>query len=241
MQPILDRRRAIVRVSRTAFVDMLLATAEAALVSPLLKARSFEHLDTYLDECRCYDGRGERPLPPSLIFSDTGLEVGGTLFGDVTGNTGKREILIERMVPESAAIRCDGYIERSPISARTVADLAQAAGAPFGHALGDFHSHPLLDASISDIEAAGLYAPSPADVVGETGSTGQVGLIMAISFSERRRSRTRPDLPPSTKHVAIAGFEVWLSAYRLDPNRVRALNAAMLLEITGVEQPQGAA
>lgn len=213
MSPTKNGARAIVRVTHAAFLDMLLATAEAALVSPFLTARSFEHLATYWDEHRAWHGRGNPPLPPSLIFSETGLEVGGTLFGHVRRNGTLTEFVIERMVPTSAAIRGDDYIERSPVSVSTVANLARAGGAPFGRVLGDFHSHPLLAASIADIERERLYEASLSDLSDDSG--GEIGLVMTITFSEGnyRPTMAFPRLPPSAAHVQVSDFDVWVAAY----------------------------
>ncbi|WP_428405976.1 hypothetical protein [Methylobacterium sp.] len=213
MSPTGNGRRFVVRVTHEAFIDMLMATAEAALVPPFMTPSSAQHLDAYL-QARQADEEGSEIEPPCLTYSHTGLEVGGVLFGRRFRDKNETTLLMQRMVPVSAVNRTVDWIERSPMSAEVMAAIAKKARAPWKR-LGDFHSHPLLASSRKDIEQRRLFGPSWQDRLSmeQPGADG-IGLIMSATFAKGRNADWPASGARTTYRTRIADLDVWLCAYQ---------------------------
>ncbi len=213
MSPTGNGRRLVVRVTHEAFVDMLMATAEAALVPPLMTPTSAHHLSAYL-QAREANEEGPEMEPPCLTYSYTGLEVGGVMFGRRFRDKNETTLLMQRMVPVSAVNRTADWIERSPMSAQVMAAIAKKARAPWKR-LGDFHSHPLLASSRKDIEQLRLYGPSYSDRLSmdQPGADG-IGLIMSATFAKGRTTDWSASRARTTYRTRIADLDVWLCAYQ---------------------------
>ena len=207
------QKRTHVRVTREAFIDCLLATAEAAVVAPLMTTASFARLSLYFSKPQPPINSDGPMVPPSLTFSNTGLEVGGYLWGQEIKNERNRVLLIQRMTPVSAVNRGDDFIERSAISGKVMSGLAKAAAAPWG-LIGDFHSHPLITVSKSDIEKHRLFGPSWQDRKADADNKKRsVSLIMSISKKQEKQSRQPRGKAISNAHIQIADYDVWLTAF----------------------------
>lgn len=205
-------KRIQVRVNKSAFIDCLLATAEAAVVSPTLNADSFAHLSAYLSRSPIRLN-GTHAVPPSLTFSETGLEVGGLLWGNRSRN-GKTEIIeVQRMTPISAVNRGDGFIEWTPTSVDLMRRLAKSASAPWS-LIGDFHSHPLLEVPKSEIVRRRLFGPSRQDRVHKMEPYKRgLSLIMSISLRSHRERKVATTRGISNTFVEIDDFQIWMTAF----------------------------
>lgn len=209
--PTLQRREITVRVTKDAVLDCLLATAEAAVVSPSLNEGSFDHLSAYLTRSPIRDGDGHH-LPPSLTFSESGLETAGLLWGHELKEGGRRVVVVQRMTPLSAINRGDNFVEWSQMSIDVMAELAAAAKAPWTP-VGDFHSHPFLNVDTATIETDRLYRPTECDRNNRgPKNKSRLGLIMSIA--ERRKKRPARELRArSAANFQISKFDIWVCAF----------------------------
>ncbi|WP_232631418.1 hypothetical protein [Methylobacterium sp. Leaf118] len=223
MQKTAKARPLVVRVSHEAFLDMLMASAEAALVPPLMSDWGLGHLNAFLQ--RQQTGGANEPLP-SLTLSQSGLEVAGVLCGHERRSEEGTALLIERMVPISAVNRTSHWIERSPISAEVMAVMAKAVHAPW-KPMGDFHSHPLVDATHKQIEQRRLFGPSSQDRCAKGWlPKSRVGLIMSVAFAKRRPASGTSLRGRTLYRTRVADLDVWLCAYRAErhqPARLRLM------------------
>jgi len=192
--PIRHGRRAAPRVrvsiSSDAFHHMAMAAAESAIAPPDLTRESYRLLEAWNKE------RGTTPirrakLPPSLVFSETGHETGGALFGEIERLAGLTEFHVGRAITTSA-IRSDDGLAQSDISTSLLADIADAAGLPT--VVGDWHSHPALDVSSREIEEQEIYAPSEIDLAGDNLPHREFSLIVTVAWAGRSK-RPPPDRP----------------------------------------------
>ncbi|MCR6501535.1 hypothetical protein MUO32_21080 [Shinella sp. CPCC 101442] len=208
--PTLGRRRASVRLRHTALIDMVLATIESAAVPPTLLKDSLNRLTAW-DKSRRRKRVRDSPLPPSLIFSETGLETAGLLFGRSTKRRDQVRLSIERMFSVTSQ-RTDTSVGHSGLSAELMADWAWALNAPW-RLLGGFHSHPLLGTPLDDIEEMALYKPSQSDLLGGPFFIGNsVGLIVAVAEAGEQLPR-QCMRPSNVVHFRVGQFDLWISAY----------------------------
>lgn len=197
-KPTRQARRAVTRVrvsvSPDAFYFMAMSAAEAAIVPPDLTRESFRVLNSWNKERGTLSVR-QAPMLPSLVFSETGLETGGVLCGTAERSKEQTEYRIQRAML-STAIQSDEGLAQSDISFSLFADLAEAAGKPWGTVIGDFHSHVVLDASARDIEDHELYAPSEIDLDGDNPPHCEFSMVITVAWAGRakRKSLDRPNL-----------------------------------------------
>lgn len=169
------------------------------------------HLNAFLQ--RQHAGGASEPLP-SLTLSQSGLEVAGVLYGHERRVGEGTTLLIERMVPISAVNRTSNWIERSPVSAEVMAVMAKAVHAPW-KPVGDFHSHPLMDATHRQIERRRLFGPSSQDRCAKGWlPKSRVGLIMSVAFAKRRPASGASFRGRTVYRTRVADLDVWLCAYR---------------------------
>lgn len=204
------RRRMVVHVCRSALYDIVLAAIESAVIPPTLSEDSLRRFADWESRHRIR-GKLKDHLPPTLIFSRDGLETTGLLFGRLNRKRTHHRFQIDRMLPVTAQ-RSDSSAGHSEASAELLADWAWAMGAPW-ELIGGFHSHPLLNRNMAEIEARQLYGPSYEDLYcGPSFPSNNFGLIAAVA-----RSGAHPALPrsPSTATVqfSVGSFEMWISAY----------------------------
>ncbi len=209
--PIRHGRRAAARVrvsvSADAFHHMAMAAAEAAIVPPDLTRESYRLLEAWNKE------RGTTPirrakLPPSLVFSETGHETGGALFGQFERTDSLNQFHVGRAITTSA-IRSDDGLAQSDISASLLADIAEAAGLPT--IVGDWHTHPAVDASLWEIEEQEIYGPSEIDLGGENLPHCEFSLIVTVAWAGRSK-RIVADRPNLARY-RIGDFLFFLTGY----------------------------
>ncbi len=210
MHPTIPWRRLAVRVSRSALFDMVFAAVEAVVVPPEFFVDSLAQL-TVWDRARERKRVVDSPLPPSLIFSRTGLETTGILVGNAVEGADHVLISVDRMYPVLAQ-RTDDSVAHSGRSPELLSDLAWAFAVPWA-VVGGFHSHALAGSSIGDIEARGFFRPSPADLHGGPIFIGnRVGLIATVTRVDSQLPT--PALRPSMwTQFRVAEFEIWICAY----------------------------
>ncbi|BBE72994.1 hypothetical protein [Oharaeibacter diazotrophicus] len=209
--PIRHGRRAAARVrvsvSADAFHHMAMAAAEAAIAAPDLTRESYRLLEAWNKE-RGTTAIRRAKLPPSLVFSETGHETGGALFGQIERTAGVTEFHVGRAITTSA-IRSDDGLVQSDISASLLADIAEAAGLPT--VVGDFHTHPAVDTSLREIEEQELYSPSEIDLAGENLPHCEFSLIVTVAWAGRSK-RLGADRPNLARR-RIGDFLFYMTAY----------------------------
>ena len=202
-------RPIVVQISNDAFLTMAFSAAEAAIVAPEFKRESYKLLAEWEKE------RGTTPirkaeLPPTLIFSESGHEVGGVLFGQITRDRDCIHFSVERALTTSAIASDDG-LAQSDISPSLLADLSESAGKPWGTVIADWHSHPVLDASPRDIEVHKLFAPSELDLEGTKPPHCDVSIIVAVAWA----GRSKPKNSKSASYIyrSIGEFAFYMTAF----------------------------
>lgn len=210
--------RLVVRVSNDAFLSMAFSAAEAAVVAPDFNCESYKLLAEWEKE------RGKlpirrAPIPPSLIFSETGREVGGVLFGDIKRTTNQTTISVAWAMPVTA-IASDEGLAQSGTSSLLLADLAEAAGRPFGSVVADFHSHPLLAISPKAIEQHQLYSPSDVDLRCPKYPNCCISLIITIAWAGKAKPKISNQ--PGLGHRRLGEFDFYLTVH----SRSRTWSAA---------------
>ena len=226
--PIRDRRPVVVRVAVNALYDMLYATAEAAVVPPEMTADSLHRLTAW-DRSR----KGKRvhasPLPPSLVFSRTGLEATGILVGreDVDGE--QTVFSVDRMFPVTAA-RTDNSVGHCCRSPELLDEMAAALDAPW-EVIGGFHSHPLIDVGLEEIERERGFTPSAGDLHRPPIFWGhRMDLIVAVTKAGDAQPASQPQPGPCFQK-RVGEFEFWVFAHA-------GASATVVLEIgTAPELP----
>ena len=202
--------RTVVRVSNDAFLTMAFSAAEAGIVPPDLNSTSYKMLAAWEKE------RGKLPIrqapttPPSLIFSETGLETGGVLFGSVERGQAETVFSVERAM-STTCIASDEGIAQSAISPSLLADLAEAAGKPWGTVIGDYHSHPVMAASPRDIMEHQLYSPSELDLEGPLPPHCDVSLIVTVAWARRAKPKNLDQ--PGLVYKKVGEFAFYLTGY----------------------------
>lgn len=207
--------RTIVRVSPDAFLTMAFAAAEAAMAAPDFKSESYRRLAAW-EKARGTRPIRHAPLPPSLLFSETGIEVGGLLWGSVERSKSETVISVERAMT-TTGIASDNEIAQSPMSALLLADLAKAVGHPWGMVVGDFHSHPLLAVSPREIAARQLFGPSETDLEGPSPPHCDMSLIMSVTWAKRLKQNTVGR--PGSVFQRIDDFAFCLTGYSRTPDQ----------------------
>ncbi|BBE72995.1 hypothetical protein [Oharaeibacter diazotrophicus] len=210
MHPTNPWRRLAVRVSRSALFDMVFAAIDAVVAPP-------EFLDDSLARFTVWDRARKRkrvvdsPLPPSLIFSRTGLETTGILVGSAVEGADHVAISVDRMYPVLAQ-RTDDSVAHSGRSPELLSDLTWAFAVPWA-IVGGFHSHALANSSIANIEGHGLFRPSPGDLHGGPIFIGnRVGLIATVT-RVGAQSPIPAVRPCAWTQFRVADFEIWICAY----------------------------
>ena len=205
-------RRIIVQISNDAFLMMAFSAAEAAIVTPEFQKASYKLLAAWEKE------RGATPIrkaevPPTLVFSETGHEVGGVLFGRMTRERDGIHFSAERALTTSAIASDDG-LAQSDISPSLLADLSEAAGEPWGTVIADWHAHPLLDALPRDIEAHQLYSPSELDLEGTKPPHCEVSVIITVAWAGR--SKPKNSNSPGLVYRRIGDFAFYVTVFSRD-------------------------
>lgn len=177
----------VVRVSQDAFLSMCFASAEAGLVAPDFNTESYRRLGAW-EKARGNLPIRRAPMPPSLVFSETGREVGGILFGDVKRSKNQTVISLEWAMT-TTAISSDDEVAQSGTSSLLLADLAEAAGKPFGSVVASWHSHVFLAVSPGEVVGHELYAPSEMDLDGPAFPNSAVSLIVTVAWPDKAKSR----------------------------------------------------
>lgn len=201
--------RTLVRVSNDAFLYMAMVAAEAGISAPDLNRESYKVLAAWEKERGTTPIR-QAPILPSLVFSETGLETGGVLLGRVERSKSQTELFIERAMVVTA-IRSDEGIATSGISPSLVADLAEAAGKPWGTVIGDFHSHPVLAASPREIENHELFAPSELDLEDDDPPHCEASVIVTVAWA--RQAKPKHVDRPNLVYRRVGDFAFYLTAY----------------------------
>ena len=208
--PINSRRPAVVRVAVNAYFDMLYAAAESAVVPPDLTEDSLNTL-TVWDRSR----KGKRvhasPLPPTLVFSRTGLETTGILVGRDEVGEDRTVYSVERMFPVTA-LRTDSSVGHSCRSPELLNELATALGAPW-EVIGGFHSHPLMDVEVAEIEGEQRFGPSPGDLHRPPFFWGHAMDLIVTITKVGDAKPTRPTRPGPCFQRRVGEFEFWIFAH----------------------------
>jgi proteasome lid subunit RPN8/RPN11 len=214
--PTKDRRPLVVRVSPSAFFDIIVGATEAAIVPPSFNERSLKLLTAW-DRYRKNKSLRTGPLPPSLIFSDTGLEFTGVLLGTKSEDEFQIAYSVERAFAVTA-IRTDDWVAQSDVSPTVVGELAKATGSGWS-VIGDVHSHPFMDADPEDITRRRLFFPSTMDWEGRMPGEYEIALVVTVAFARKRKLESPPDQPESLHQIRIGDFEFWLFAHTYKRNR----------------------
>lgn len=203
-------RTTIVCVSHEAFLAMCFATADAALIAPDFNKTSYALLAKWEKE------RGTTPIrkaptpPPTLLFSETGHEIGGVAFGTAKHTRNQTVISVE-WATTTISLCSDDSVQQSGASALLLTDLAEAARASFGLPLCSWHSHPQLSVSPREVASQQLYAPSEIDIEGPTYPNCLVALVITIAWPDKSKSR-----PADQSNLAvrrIGDFEFILTGH----------------------------
>lgn len=203
--------RVVVRVRPSAFYAMLFAAVESAVVAPEMSAASLNFLTAW-DRSR----KGKRvhasPLPPSLIFSQTGLETAGVLAGRQEMEGENTVYVVEHMYSVSAC-RSDGWVGHSCRSPELLDELAAAMDAPW-EVIGGFHSHSLMDAEVGEIERERRFMPSACDWERRLLFWGhEIDLIVSVTKAGAATPAPLPQ-PGPLAQFRIGEFEFWVVAYK---------------------------
>lgn len=177
-------QRTLVRVSNDAFLTMAFAAAEAAIVPPAFNRQSYKILADWEKERGKLPVR-QAPMLPSLVFSETGLEVGGFLFGHVEHERDRTVYSVERAMT-TTGIASDEGIAHHDFSPSLLADLSESAGRPWGTVIADWHSHPVLAATPRDIVEHELYGPSAEDLDSSNYPHCDVSMIVTVAWARAR-------------------------------------------------------
>ena len=210
--PIKHRQAVVVRVSRSAFLDMAVAAIEAAVVPPLLSESSEKKAAT-LDLLRRRQPNFDNLLPLSLLFSSTGLPVSGILVGREYTDDVATTFEVDRMFVGSAG-RHDFGIWPSPLSACVMAEIIQTAGANF-EVVGDFMSRPLLTQTLLEIESSQSYRLTREIGTAPEFEGDRVSLVMTITGAKDRIPSTSAR-PKSVSQHSFGKWELWLAAMLRD-------------------------
>ena len=202
--------RTVVRVSQDAFLSMCFSAAEAGLVAPDFNRQSYKLLAAW-EKARGNLPIRQAPMPPSLVFSKTGREVGGVLFGDVKRSKNQTVISLEWAMT-TTAISSDDEVAQSGASALLLADLAEAAGKPFGSVVACWHSHVFLTVSPREVAKHELYSPSELDLEGLALPNSAVSLIVTVAWPDK--AKPRPINQPNLVCRKVGDFDFFLTAHR---------------------------
>ena len=207
--PIIDRRRVVVRVTRSALIDMLMASIESATVPPLMLADSEEKYAA-VERLRHRHGPNSfLPLPMSLLFSANGLPVAGLLWGVEQTENDLTTYRVDRMWLASAN-RNDLALWTSERSPLIVAEVAQATGSA-GDVLGEFFSRPRFNDAPSEIELARTYRLPRAPDTAPAFKGDRVTLAMTITRANDYSVKGMPQ-PGSVSQFRVGAWEIWLAA-----------------------------
>ena len=205
----IDRRPVLVRVSANAYLDMVVAATEPAIVAPEFTERSIALLTSW-QRTRKNRSLKTGPLPPALVFSDSGLEFAGCLLGSKSESDDEVVFTVERAFPVTA-IRADDWVEQSQLSPVLIGDLATALDTGL-RVIGDVHSHPYVYANPSEIVRRKYFAPSASDRKGLPFKGYEISIVVTVSFADKRRKR-HVNQPGPHHQVRVGDFEVWTCAY----------------------------
>lgn len=223
-------RRAVVRVSRSALLDMLMAVIESAAVPPSMRDQSEEKFAA-LDRLRHKPHSAFRDaLPMSLLFSTDGLPVAGLLFGREDLEDGLTTFHVERAFPRSAN-RHDFGLWTSERSPAVMAEVARAVGAPF-EIVGDFFSRPRLAETPIEIAQSRVFRLERTKATVPEFEGDRVALAMTVT----RATEAAPNSPPRGPAVQfrVGDTEVWLAAL-LRHRRMPTQGPELVIEWPGLE------
>lgn len=211
MPPSINRRlHATVHVNRQAFLDMTLVSLESAVVPPTLVGDSLLRFANWNKRHR-NKSISAKHLPPTLIFSSTGLEVAGLIFGETSDERDHVDFIVHRVFPVTAQ-RSDRSVGHCEASAELLTNWVWALGESWV-LIGGFHSHPLLESDVAEIETHQLYGPSFEDLYGRSPfPANNFGLIVAIARTGQR-TPSQSSLSAATVQFSAGSYEVWISAY----------------------------
>ena len=201
--------RTIVRVSNDAFLSMCFSAADAAIVAPDFNRESYRRLAAW-DRERDKLPIREGPLPPSVLFSETGCECGGVGWGEIKRSKNQTVISLE-WASTTLALMADDGLTQSGASSLLLDDLAVAAGKPFGTVVACFHTHPLLTASPRDVMEKELYAPSGTDINGPAYPNSAVSLVVSVAWPDK--SKSKPADQPGLVCRWIGDFNFFVTAH----------------------------
>lgn len=203
-------QRVVVRVAAAAFFDMIYATAESAVVPPEMTDESLRRLTAW-DISRKRRKVFNSPLPPSLVFSKSSLEVAGIVAGREEVEADRIVFAVDRVFPVSMW-RTDESVGHDCRSPELLDEFAAALDLPF-EVIGGFHSHPLVDLEIAEIEREQRFLPSPGDLHRPPFFWGHtIDLIVSVT----KAGTGTPTPPPSPGPLAqfrVAEFEFWMVAH----------------------------
>ncbi|MCR6501534.1 hypothetical protein MUO32_21075 [Shinella sp. CPCC 101442] len=204
-----DRRPVLVRVSPSAFFDLIVAATESAMIAPEFNDDSFKILSEWQNERQNRSLR-TGPLPGCLVFSDTGLEFAGCLLGTTTENEAQVIYSVERAVPVTA-LRSDDWVAQSELSPLLIDDLAAAANTGW-QVIADVHSHPFIDTKPAEVHERRYYAPSPTDKTPLPYPGFHFSLIVTVSMGGRKKIG-HCNSPGPLHQSRVGDFEIWLYAH----------------------------